>query len=233
MYSLEEEEEEDEEEESNRSTFTNNSCSFEVSLSEATAFLRPAWCTVYPGVYPGVRSTQVYVYPGVRSTQGSTQVYGLPRCTVYPGVRSTQVYVYPGVLSTQGSTQVYGLPRCTVYPGVYPGGQYQLPKGEVCPEELNKRQVLFQYWARWSKWYKYQPLDHIREYFGEKIAIYFAWLGFYTAWLLPAALVGTLVFLSGVLSLSDNLPAVVNLGLILLMGQVYSALAEQLTKWGE
>ncbi|KAG7218117.1 hypothetical protein CRUP_008669, partial [Coryphaenoides rupestris] len=55
-------------------------------------------------------------------------------------------------------------------------GQYQLPKGEVCPEELNKRQVLFQYWARWSKWYKYQPLDHIREYFGEKIAIYFAWL---------------------------------------------------------
>jgi len=27
--------------------------------------------------------------------------------------------------------------------------------------------------------------------------------------------------------------SVVNLGLILLMGQVYSALAEQLTKWGE
>ena len=37
--------------------------------------------------------------------------------------------------------------------------------------------ALFQYWARWGKWKKYQPLDHIREYFGEKIAIYFAWLG--------------------------------------------------------
>ena len=44
---------------------------------------------------------------------------------------------------------------------------------------LNTRQILFEYWARWKKWYKYQPLDHIREYFGEKIAIYFAWLGKY------------------------------------------------------
>ena len=53
-------------------------------------------------------------------------------------------------------------------------------------------------------WYKYQPLDHIRDYLGEKVAIYFAWLGFYTAWLLPASVVGLLVFMSGLSTIEQN-----------------------------
>lgn len=50
----------------------------------------------------------------------------------------------------------------------------------VAPESLDLRQILYAYWARWSCWARYQPLDHIREYFGEKIALYFAWLGNYS-----------------------------------------------------
>lgn len=47
-------------------------------------------------------------------------------------------------------------------------GPAELPKewkeGPDGPEEikLNKRQILKEYWARWGKWLKYQPLDHIR-----------------------------------------------------------------------
>ncbi|XP_050413809.1 anoctamin-7 isoform X2 [Patella vulgata] len=86
-------------------------------------------------------------------------------------------------------------------------GGYELPRHSYDPETLNKRQVLHHYWARWGCWYKYQPLDHIREYFGEKIGIYFAWLGFYTAWLLPASIVGVLVFIYGIVTVGSNKPA--------------------------
>ncbi|XP_059085679.1 anoctamin-7-like isoform X3 [Tigriopus californicus] len=83
-------------------------------------------------------------------------------------------------------------------------GRFEHPGDETPENLLNTRQILSHYWAAWGKWYKYQPLDHIREYFGEKIAIYFAWLGFYTGWLLPAAVVGVLVFLYGVLTMNHN-----------------------------
>ncbi|XP_058554577.1 anoctamin-7 [Neofelis nebulosa] len=79
------------------------------------------------------------------------------------------------------------------------------PEGPQAPG-LTQRQVLFRYWARWSQWNKYQPLDHVRRYFGEKVAFYFAWLGFYTGWLLPAAAVGTLVFLAGCFLVSSDIP---------------------------
>ncbi|XP_066493421.1 anoctamin-7-like [Tiliqua scincoides] len=96
-----------------------------------------------------------------------------------------------------------------VYSAAFPlhEGPFELPEYEVPGEELNSRQILYRFWAQWRCWYKYQPLDHIREYFGEKVAIYFAWLGFYTAWLLPAAAVGTFVFLSGLLTMGTNTPA--------------------------
>ncbi|XP_064079852.1 anoctamin-7-like isoform X2 [Macrobrachium nipponense] len=96
-----------------------------------------------------------------------------------------------------------------IYSAAFPlhDGPYEIPKGLKDPTQLNPRQILYHYWARWGKWFKYQPLDHIRDYFGEKIGIYFAWLGLYTGWLLPAAVVGLLVFLYGVMTINLNTPA--------------------------
>jgi len=47
--------------------------------------------------------------------------------------------------------------------------------------------------ARWTvRWAlpNAQPFDGIKDYFGEKVALYFAWLGHYTTWLISAAAAG-------------------------------------------
>ncbi|XP_072779365.1 anoctamin-4 isoform X2 [Taeniopygia guttata] len=66
----------------------------------------------------------------------------------------------------------------------------------------NHRHLLYECWASWGVWYKYQPLDLVRRYFGEKIGLYFAWLGWYTGMLFPAAFIGLFVFLYGVTTLN-------------------------------
>ncbi|XP_014906409.1 anoctamin-7-like isoform X3 [Poecilia latipinna] len=96
-----------------------------------------------------------------------------------------------------------------VFTAAYPlhEGNYKMPDNPVSLQSLGLRQILHGYWSKWSCWRRYQPLGHIRAYFGEKIALYFAWIGFYTAWLLPASLVGTLIFLLGFADLFSDVPA--------------------------
>ncbi|XP_067612790.1 uncharacterized protein [Eurosta solidaginis] len=71
------------------------------------------------------------------------------------------------------------------------------------------RRTLYLTWAHPSQWYKKQPLCLIRKYFGDKIALYFCWLGFYTEMLVYPAVVGTLCFLYGLASIDseDNTPS--------------------------
>uniref|UniRef100_A0A8B9LLG4 Anoctamin n=1 Tax=Astyanax mexicanus TaxID=7994 RepID=A0A8B9LLG4_ASTMX len=71
----------------------------------------------------------------------------------------------------------------------------------------NVENLLYEEWASYSIFYKYQPIGLIRKYFGEKVGLYFAWLGVYTQMLIPAAIVGVIVFLYGCATVDDNIPS--------------------------
>ncbi|XP_041746686.2 anoctamin-1 isoform X5 [Coregonus clupeaformis] len=92
--------------------------------------------------------------------------------------------------------------------GVYTAA-YPLHDGDVDGEnvEPNDRKLLYEEWASYSVFYKYQPIGLVRKYFGEKIGLYFAWLGLYTQMLIPASLVGVIVFLYGCATVDDNIPS--------------------------
>jgi len=77
------------------------------------------------------------------------------------------------------------------------------PLADLDDEPVNDRQRLQSDWATMRRFCKYQPIEGIKEYFGEKVALYFAWLGFYTSFLLPAAIVGVLCFIYGVATAFD------------------------------
>ncbi|RUS88406.1 hypothetical protein EGW08_003862 [Elysia chlorotica] len=83
-------------------------------------------------------------------------------------------------------------------------GEYENEDPLSTQNSDNLRQVLYETWARPGAWYKFQPLDHVRLYFGEKIGIYFTWLGYYTGLLVPAGLVGLIIFLYGLIKLPSN-----------------------------
>ncbi|XP_070139021.1 anoctamin-6 isoform X6 [Drosophila bipectinata] len=70
--------------------------------------------------------------------------------------------------------------------------------------DKDDRDRLLKEWANVSKWKNLQPLDQIKDYFGAKVALYFAWLGFYTQMLIPISVLGILCFFYGFLTWSND-----------------------------
>ncbi|KAI6657422.1 Anoctamin-7-like [Oopsacas minuta] len=73
-------------------------------------------------------------------------------------------------------------------------------------QAMSERQFLYHNWGSptVNAFFKTQPLDQIRHYFGEKIAFYFAWLGFYTKWLHFATIIGLAVFIVSLYTIGVN-----------------------------
>eukprot|EP00742_Colponemidia_sp_Colp-10_P001240 GILJ01001335.1.p1 GENE.GILJ01001335.1~~GILJ01001335.1.p1 ORF type:complete len:740 (-),score=116.80 GILJ01001335.1:190-2355(-) len=73
-------------------------------------------------------------------------------------------------------------------------GGYQKTRHILSYFPLHERLELEYLHSEWAKaFFKKQPMNRIRDYFGEKIALYFGWLGFYTTWLVVPSLAGIVV----------------------------------------
>ncbi|XP_052336908.1 anoctamin-5 isoform X2 [Oncorhynchus keta] len=90
------------------------------------------------------------------------------------------------------------------YGAAFPLHDSRYWKASRDPNSESERFSLYKHWARFFSFFKEQPLNLIRKYYGEKIGIYFAWLGFYTEMLFFAAVVGLICFLYGLFTFDDN-----------------------------
>ncbi|MBN3300735.1 ANO6 protein, partial [Amia calva] len=119
-----------------------------------------------------------------------------------PSMRSRMVYyiLSRAPYEVRGKITKFGITKLLdggVYKAAYPLHDCRFnvkSEDKNCP---NERYLLYKEWAHPLSFYKMQPLDLIRKYYGEKISIYFAWLGFYTKMLAFAAVVGLGCFIYG------------------------------------
>ncbi|XP_015208423.1 anoctamin-6 [Lepisosteus oculatus] len=119
-----------------------------------------------------------------------------------PSMRSRIVYyiLSRALYEVRGKIKKFGITKLlgsVVYKAAYPLHDCRFnvkSEDKNCP---NERYLLYNEWAHPKSFYKMQPLDLIRKYYGEKVGIYFAWLGFYTKMLAFAAVVGLGCFIYG------------------------------------
>ncbi|KAL3187247.1 hypothetical protein MRX96_025559 [Rhipicephalus microplus] len=103
---------------------------------------------------------------------------------------------------------IYNLLSAGAYLAAYPLHDGPFGKGRFnrAKETYSERRVLYAEWGRARCWYKEQPLFLIRRYFGEKVGLYFAWVGFYTTMLILPAFVGVFTSLYGLAYMLTNKP---------------------------
>ena len=125
-----------------------------------------------------------------------------------PAERSIVVYriLQQANYLKEGNRELFGVDELVAngtYKAAFPlhDGAYEIDRNQL---PKNHRQLLRFYWASFKMWNKYQPLNEIRNYFGEKIGMYFAWTGFYTQSLFIPATMGLFVFGYGMLGLGED-----------------------------
>ncbi|KFD72969.1 hypothetical protein M514_00103, partial [Trichuris suis] len=102
---------------------------------------------------------------------------------------------------------MHWLLKTGAYKAVYPPHDGSHDYKHLDPSDRRQwsvRQVLRYTWANFASCLKPQPLNLVQSYFGEKIAFYFAWLGYYTCMLTVPGIVGLLCFIYTMSQLSSS-----------------------------
>lgn len=74
--------------------------------------------------------------------------------------------------------------------------KFEVMIDHYCVHQAKPLKYLQFHWARLGAIFKWQPLDIIRNYYSEKIAIYFAWIGTYCQFMFFAAIFGIIIELT-------------------------------------
>ncbi|XP_060100931.1 anoctamin-6 [Heteronotia binoei] len=119
-----------------------------------------------------------------------------------PATRSRIVYfiLCRGEYAVRDNVKKFGINKLLdsgIYKAAFPLHDSRFNHQSQDPSCPSERYLLYREWAHPRNIFKLQPLHFVRKYYGEKIGIYFAWLGFYTQMLLLAAVVGLGCFLYG------------------------------------
>lgn len=93
-----------------------------------------------------------------------------------------------------------------VFESAYPPHQNFGFSNNESNDEMTTRQLLWDYWVKPWNFFVCQPLHLIRLYFGEKIGFYFAWLGYFTSWLILPSIAGVLVIFYGIFTVGSDIP---------------------------
>ncbi|XP_071174438.1 anoctamin-10-like isoform X2 [Mytilus edulis] len=103
------------------------------------------------------------------------------------------------VRATEEDPHIPGYENIKLYPGKSIIKKYQSRNILTTVFPIHDDEYLKKLGAEWYQMkhaFKQQPIDRIQYYFGDKIALYFAFLGFYTIALLPPAMIGIIYFVT-------------------------------------
>ncbi|CAI2170722.1 1786_t:CDS:10 [Funneliformis geosporum] len=167
----------------------------EINLNKGSAFFRRDRLRQFEGAGPekSIGKIILYFFPSSRRILMVNRIIGTAnQIHIKKVLDNSEPIVYKRIIK---SLSIKVLHKNKTYNDIYPLHDGK-PVSPLPLEEMNLRAKLNELWVK-SK--RRQPLETIRLYFGEKLALYFAWLGFYTTWLAIASIIGVIVIIYGLL----------------------------------